>query len=125
MPFNDKAICELDSYSKKYNFINKDKRILTYKATLFGQLAQQKFLARKIKEGMNYFNSFEHLIENEKENIQINPQAITNLYLILGRYYFGKSQFKSAKTIFEKGLKYNPDDFELKKMLKWTKEDMR
>lgn len=125
MPLNDKVLITLDSLTKKFNFINEDKGIITIRARLYGQLTEQKILERKINEGMKYFISFENLLETERENIQINPQAITHLYLLVGRYYYGKSQFKSAKTFFEKGLKYNPDNYDLKKMLKWTKEDMR
>lgn len=124
MPINDKSIIELEGYIKKYDFLVGDKRVDTLRAMLYGQLTQLKFIERKSKEGLVYLNSFEDIMDNQRENIQIIPGAIAQLYLIVGRYYYGKSQFKSAIKHFKKGAEYTPENTDLKKMLKWAKEDL-
>jgi tetratricopeptide (TPR) repeat protein len=124
MPINDKSLNELEEYIKKYDFLIGDKRIDTIRAMLYGQLTQLKFSERKPKEGLEYLNSFENIMDNQRENIQIIPSAIAQLYLIVGRYYYGKSQFKSAIKHFQKGVEYIPENIDLKKMLKWAKEDL-
>lgn len=124
MPVNEKSLQELEDYVLKYNFLIGDKRISTIRAILYGQLAQAKFYDRKPKEGLVYLSSFETIMDNQRENVQIPHLAISQLYLIIGRYYFGKSQFKSAVKHFQKGIEYTPENVDLIKMLKWAKEDL-
>ena len=124
MPINEKSVQELESYVLKYNFLIGDKRIDTMRAILFGQIAQANFFDRKPKEGLVYLSLFENIMDNQRENVQIPPLAISQLYLLIGRYYFGKSQFKSAIKYFQKGIDYTPENTDLKKMLKWAKEDL-
>ena len=125
MPLNEKTLNLLEDYLAKYNFLIGDKRIDTLRAMLYGQLTQIKFSERNAKEGLAYLKSFENIMDNHRENVQIIPAAIAQLYLIVGRYYYGRSQFKLAQKHFRKGVEYTPENMDLVKMLKWTKEDLK
>ena len=125
MPFNEATLTEMEQYIEKYQFLNGDKRTDTTLAILYGQMAQTKFLERNSEKGLKYLNSFEKIMDKNRENVLIPPQGISQLYLLVGRYYFGLSKFKSALKHFQKGIEYTPNNAELKKMLKWTKQDLK
>lgn len=105
MPVNEKTVKKLESYMAEYNFLSGDKRIETLKAMLYGQIAQNYFMNRNAEKGLVYLKHFEGVMDNQRENVQVIPKAISSLYLIVGRYYYGNSKFKLAyRHFFQKGL---------------------
>ncbi len=125
MTSNDESISLMDNFIEKYSFLEGDKRIETIRVYLFAQLARTSFINRNSKKGLEYLNSFEKIMDTQKDNVQIPPDLIADLYLIVGRYYFGNSKFRSSLRHFNKGLEYSPNNSELNKMSKWAKEDLR
>lgn len=124
-PNNEQTLELYKKHYDKYPFL-KGKRIAeTYQAVLLAHLARKYFIERNLNKAQKFMDSFELTMHENKDIIQINPQKISNLYLIAGRYFYGKNKFKTAKRYLSKGLEYNPGSFDLKKMLKWTNEDMR
>ena len=120
---SDESINLLNNYYKEYSFLKGDKRIESTRASQFGRISQKAFADKNPTKGMQYLNNFEEVLTAYKDEVQINPQAITNLYLYAGRYYYGKNKFTNAIKIYRRGLKLTPDSSELKKMLKWAQED--
>ncbi len=68
---------------------------------------------------------FHKIIKDYKEDIEFNRKNVIQFYLMSGRYYYGRNQYKKAKIIFKQGLEYAPEDVDLKKMHQWAIEDSK
>jgi tetratricopeptide (TPR) repeat protein len=122
---SDESVLILEKYLEKYPFLLESKKIINFYIRMNAYLTQKSFIARDEKKGNPYFEKFEKLLIKYKSSLQINPLKISEIYLLVGRFYYGKSRFKEAKKIFSNGSSLYPNNKELKKMLKWTIEDMR
>ena len=80
---------------------------------------------RNVKKAEEYLLKLEQVLNEKKDLLIIDSKFYPYIYLKAGRYFYGRNKFLKAKEIFEKGLKYVPENQELQKMLKWTKEDMK
>ncbi len=114
----------VESYTK-YPFIEGSFNIETSKAGFLGQLSYNLYQNKEIEKADNYRTILEEQLDVYNDKIQLNPEAISQLFLLAGRHYYGKLNFKKAQEIFEKGLSYNPTNAELQKMIKWTIQDSK
>lgn len=124
MTYSEETVSKFIKYQQKFPFIRGDKRIETLISSMYGQLVLKYFLERNSHKGLEYLSFFEDTMDTQAENVQIVPGMIANIYLIVGRFYYGQNKYKEAKRHFEKGVKYVPANTELSKMLKWTNEDL-
>jgi len=123
--FSQESFSIFDSYCTKYPFMLEDRRVVRVYIRFYGVLIYQNLNQNDDVKIMEYFGKFEKLLESKKEVImELEPDIIAEVYLFVGRTFYGKSKNAEALEIFNRGLKYLPENAELKKMAKWAKEDM-
>ena len=121
---SEESISLINEYYTTYSFLENNKRIESVRALHYGQFVILSFGNKNIIKAEKYLSLFGELLDTKKEYILLKPSFYSTVYLISGRYYYGRNKFKKAKTIFSKGLEFNPENNELQKMLKWSIEDM-
>ena len=121
---NEDNLNALNTYREKYEFLKGDLKIESLRAMQYGMLAQKSFKNKNPAQAKKYLVDFESVVDTYGEKLEINAEAIAQLYLFAGRYYYGKLRNIEALEFFEKGLSYNPQHSELKKMKRWVTEDM-
>lgn len=110
------ALKKIESEEEKYSKIKYNRILLSYKAELFELLMMQNFERNNAKDGENYRNKLETILENN--DVQINEINIGISYAQAGSYYFRKGNKAKAKLMFEKGLEYSPGNYELESRLR-------
>jgi len=121
---NLESLNKLENYYTTYPFLENEKRIETLKLHLYADLVVQEFYKKNVTKALDYLSKVENLMDNKRDYIAVNQRAIAELYLLSGRYFYGRSKFKQAKCVFKKGTEYVPENTELKKMYKWASEDL-
>lgn len=125
LPKTEESYELIVEYYKKYPFIEGSFNIETGKAGFLGQLSYNLYQKKEAEKADNYRTILEEQLDKYNDKVQLNPEAISQLFLMAGRYYYGKLNYKKAQEIFEKGLSYNPTNAELQKMIKWTIQDSK
>ncbi|WP_143094863.1 hypothetical protein [Bizionia echini] len=121
---NKATLNELENNVDKYPFIKSNNRYHIALAHLYGNISLDSFGDKDIESAHLYLKKLEDLLDNNDITNEISKKLISNLYTKAGNYYYYKEQHKSAFTIYSKGLSYAPNDHELNKRAKWSKEEL-
>jgi hypothetical protein len=102
-----------------------DNRVVAVYINFYAVLMETNIHSKNEKDLMAYFGKFESLVQAKKELIlSIYSNMVAEIYLAVGRYYYGQSITPKALDVFNKGLVLFPDHEELIKMAEWAKEDL-
>ena len=123
--YNQEAYFNFDAICQKYPFTMEDNRVVAVYINFYAVLMETNIHSKNEKDLMAYFGKFELLVQAKKELIlSIYSNMVAEIYLAVGRYYYGQSITQKALDIFNKGLVLFPDHKELIKMAEWAKEDL-
>jgi len=123
--YNEEAYFNFDAICQKYPFTMEDNRVVAVYINFYTVLMETNIHSKNEKDLMAYFGKFESIVQAKKELIlSIYSNMVAEIYLAVGRYYYGQSITQKALDVFNKGLVLFPDHEELNKMAKWAKEDL-
>ena len=122
-PIDESLLNKIRQYQLSYPHLKEKTAITSIETMTMAKLVYDLFSASNRKKGEQYLNTFEKLIASN-EGLMLNKQAVANTFFKVGKYYYRKDLNLKAKKYFEKGLKYAPNDKDLRKFLNWVKEDL-
>lgn len=110
------ALVALDTLIKQNPEIVENNRINTLRLNLFLEVMGDKFDARKATEGNELRSRFEEAVTNNP-NFRYDRSIVGNAYSKAAVYYFKRGYTSKARSIIRTGLKYAPDNYQLKSRL--------
>ncbi|MEZ4797244.1 MAG: hypothetical protein R2785_08740 [Flavobacteriaceae bacterium] len=121
--YDMETLNEFEKICNKYEFLRDNNRYSISLVHLYGNISLTNIKNNNIDKGITYLNKMEYLLDNNNVLDQINKSLLSELYNKAGNYYYYKEQHKSSYKIYMKGLTYLPNDVDLKKRAKWSKEE--
>jgi hypothetical protein len=109
---------------EKYPFLKENKRYNISLAHLYGNISLLNFNNKVIDKGNDYLKKLEKVLDNNDILGEVNKFLLSEVYLKAGNYYYYKEQYKTSYNIFKKGLTYVPNNGDLIKKAKWSKEEL-
>ena len=122
-PIDEALLDKIKRYQSSYPHLKVKTAIISIEVMTVGKLVYDLFSASKRKKGEQYLTTLEELIASN-DGLMLNKQGMANTYFKVGKYYYRNDLNLKAKKYFEKGLKYAPNDKDLRKFLNWVKEDL-
>lgn len=123
---NEDNVSKLENYEKKYPFIKESIFYKKFILRIYSYMTNKYYYDKNSKVGESYFLKLKELIDiAKKENIELDQELIGGAYWAVGAYYYGKSNFKKAKSILEEGKKIAPNHHNLNKVLSYVNEDLK
>jgi tetratricopeptide (TPR) repeat protein len=105
-------ISQLEMYGQKYPSININKNFKRLLVNAYLVEFQRDYDFGNIPSGEKYRSSFETFMDKNPSQ-EVDPQLLGRAYSLASVYYFKKGQVSKSKSILNKGLSYDPYNYEL------------
>ena len=109
---------------EKHPFIKENKKYAMALSNLYLNISFQNYRNERINTAEKYRNKFEAIVKNPELLETISKIEISQLYQVAGNHYYYKDQYKKSYHIYTKGLSFVPNNPELQKKAKWSKEEL-
>lgn len=106
----------LETYVKKYPTLENNNVVYSNLLQLYLAQFGQAYELNQEKKGIQYRQNFEKAYQLRKEGTErylLDPAVLGRAYSVAAVYYFRKGQTAQARQIINKGLEYDPNNFEL------------
>lgn len=114
----DEAINLLEYYQVKFKGISQNNLFHHMLVDAYLNKIQMCFYNKEISIGNLYISKFEELFDSKVIYDQYIDYKIASAFTSAAMYYFRRGNYSKAKIIIETGLKYTPNNYELKSKLK-------
>lgn len=113
--YNEDGLKEYDSIALRYPVLSEFDDFRLISCSLWLNKSEEAFRSGKIAEGDEYLAKFENSeFSKNSVNYRCNPAGACS---VAASWYFRKGNTAKAKAYLNKGLKYDPNNWELKKKL--------
>lgn len=116
----EEVIDSLNHFMQVFPFLSENKNIQNIYAYLYLQLAGENFNRNKADAGTKYISMFE-LFYKDHPDTELKDNLIGWAYGEESSYYIRKGNKPKAKQRLETGLKYSPNNEQLKTKLSYLK----
>ena len=118
------ALEDFEAQTEKYPFLKENNRYHLSLGVFYANLSISYIITKEMDKTATYMEKLEHLLDTTDVLEELNKGMLAELYIKAGNFYYYKEQYKTAYTIYKKGLSYIPDHAELNKRLGWAKEEL-
>lgn len=110
---SDQYIVIVEKLYEQFPQLESNKHLGTLRAEIYLEAMYNSYNDGSIAKADNYQQMFEEFMESQK-GLRVNEWKVARAYSQGITYYFKKGRYTSARKILNSGLKYSPDNRELK-----------
>lgn len=103
----------IEQLYEQYPILTDNLRLGSLRGEIYLEAMHDSYMEGKVTVADKYQSMFEHFMDAH-EGVTVNDWSIGRAYSRGITYYFKKGWYKSARKILNAGLKYSPDNQELK-----------
>lgn len=106
----------IQSFEKRFNFLDTNFLFNTVKANVYLELAYQNFYLSNVKKGDEFLSVCDKM--TQQKEVKPDDEFVEKAYAEAASYYFKKGNYAKAKTYLKSGLVLAPNSFGLQQRLK-------
>jgi tetratricopeptide (TPR) repeat protein len=108
-----KKVEEIEAYSNQFRELSANNKFIELKMKNYLTAAAHSYKTNNIQRGEYFIERFERLFKSSSDVI-IEDYLIGEAYSAASVYYFKRGMYNKAKEYLSKGLKFAPDNKQLK-----------
>lgn len=107
------AVEKIEACSDKFRRLSVNRKFIELKMAVYLKAAPRSINTNNVTEGEEYLNKFE-ILHKSVPGIMVEDHLVGEAYSGLSVFYFKRGLYNKAKECLQRGLKYAPDNKQLK-----------